>query len=48
MLSELQLILTGYEIHPIIKENHLDVWSVYETNQDFFMLTEGKEQPQLA
>jgi len=43
MLSELQQILTGYEIHPITKDNYLDVWSIYETNQDFFMLTEGKE-----
>ena len=43
MLNELQQILAGYEILPITKENHIGVWSIYETNQDFFMLTEGKE-----
>jgi len=45
MLNELQQILGGYEMRPITKENHLDVWSIYETNQDFFMLTGARKQP---
>jgi len=43
MLNELQHILDGYEILPITKENHMGVMPIYETNQDFFILTEGKE-----
>jgi len=42
MLAELRHILSVYEIVPITEDNYNDVLEVYETNQDFFLLTEGK------
>jgi len=35
-------ISTGYELRPITKENVRYCMEVYDSNQDFFILTEGK------
>jgi len=43
MLNELQRYLSEYEIIPITEDNYYDAVDVYESNQDFFLLTEGKK-----
>jgi len=43
MITELQAHLSNYEIKPITKENYMQVMGVYQSNQEFFLLTEGKE-----
>ena len=42
MLDELKNQLTEYEIRTITKLNFAQAFEVYNTNQDFFRLTEGK------
>lgn len=43
MLDEIKKQLTEYEIANITNENFGQIFSVYDTNQDFFMLTQGKK-----
>jgi len=42
MLEEIKKHLAGYEIEPITKLNFTQVFEVYDTNQDFFQLVQGK------
>ncbi|MCL2704512.1 MAG: GNAT family N-acetyltransferase [Defluviitaleaceae bacterium] len=43
MLDELRHCLNAYEVIPITECNYKDAAEVFETNKDFFLLTEGKE-----
>jgi ribosomal protein S18 acetylase RimI-like enzyme len=42
MIDELVKQLTGYEIKIITKQNFEMVFEIYDSNQDFFLLTQGK------
>lgn len=42
MLDELKRLLPGYEISAVTKENFARIYDVYDTNQEFFMLTQGE------
>ena len=43
MLDEIKGHLPQYEIKQITKHNFKEIFEVYEANQDFFVLTQGKE-----
>ena len=43
MLRKLQSVLQNYKLIPITKDNYNDAAIIYATNQDFFLLTEGKK-----
>ena len=43
MLNELRNQLTEYEILTITKQSFKQVFEVYENNQEFFLLTQGKK-----
>lgn len=43
MIEEMKKQLSEYEIIPITIQNFKQVFQVYDTNQDFFLLTEGKK-----
>ena len=42
MLIELKHLLADYDIILLDEKNYLNVWEVHDTNQDYFVLTEGK------
>jgi len=43
MLEELKRQLTEYQISPITHQNFERIFDVYDSNQDFFMLTQGNK-----
>jgi len=43
MLNEIKLQLNEYDIAVITKQNFEQIFTVYGTNQDFFMLVQGKK-----
>jgi ribosomal protein S18 acetylase RimI-like enzyme len=43
MLDELKKQLVGYEIATITRQSFGHVFEIYDTNQDFFLLTQGKK-----
>ena len=43
MINEIRKQLPGYEITPISRQNFAQAFEVYESNQDFFILTQGKK-----
>ena len=43
MLNEIKKDLIGYEIATITKQNFEQIFEVYDTNQDFFLLVQGKK-----
>jgi len=43
MLDEIKDYLPQYEIKQITKHNFKEIFEVYKANQDFFVLTQGKE-----
>jgi len=43
MIDEIRRLLNEYEIITITKSNFDQIMEVYNTNQEFFLLTEGKE-----
>ena len=43
MIDKVKIELPGYEIVPVTKENFEQAFEAYDTNQDFFMLVNGKE-----
>ena len=43
MLDAIKKQLSEYEIAVITRENFKQVFEVYDTNQDFFLLTQGRE-----
>jgi len=42
MIDEIRRILSEYETNTITKANYDQVMKVYKTNQEYFLLTEGK------
>ena len=46
MISEMEKHLDGFEVKVITKENFDEVYAVFDSNQEFFKLTEGKETTQ--
>ena len=45
MLGHLRnaLDVGGYETVLLTEKNYLDIWEVHNSNQDYFVLTEGKK-----
>jgi GNAT superfamily N-acetyltransferase len=43
MLDEIKLQLPDYEIKPITKQNFEQAFEIYDSNQDFFLLTQNKK-----
>jgi ribosomal protein S18 acetylase RimI-like enzyme len=43
MVDELKKALSKYTIEAITKQNFREVFEVYDTNQEFFLLTQGKK-----
>ena len=43
MFDEIKKQLSEYEVVPITKQNFNQIFEVYDTNQDFFLLTQGKK-----
>ena len=43
MLEEIQKRLSDYKITSIKKDNFEQAFEVYDTNQDFFLLTQGSK-----
>ena len=43
MLDEIRKQLAEYEVAAITEQNFEQIFEVYNTNQDFFLLTQGKE-----
>ena len=41
MLDEIKNQMFGYEIIDIKKENFISIFEVYDTNKDFFLITQG-------
>lgn len=42
MINEIKNILTEYEIKTITKQNYMQIMEVYNTNQEYFLLSGGK------
>jgi GNAT superfamily N-acetyltransferase len=42
MLNEIKKRLPAHEVIPITRETFTQVWDVYATNEEFFMITEGR------
>ncbi|MCL2527032.1 MAG: GNAT family N-acetyltransferase [Defluviitaleaceae bacterium] len=43
MISQIKKQLSEYKIEPITKQNFEQIFKVYDSNQDFFLLTQGKK-----
>lgn len=43
VIEELKKRIEGYDIKPITEENYMEVMGVYESNQEYSKLSEGRE-----